>query len=166
MISEYVGLTAEAITLIERRRLSPEESRSDIIVRALSAGPEKPVPASPKRLDLGQGAFLLVGERPRLFLTEEAKRANRADAVAEVREDGLYLSGEKIEPSRGSVLQPAMHQVQNLLNHRNNKGEIISLSAWRQWHVERDGKLLSMVELKDPDLARKRSRKALTIDDL
>jgi hypothetical protein len=62
------------------------------------------------------------------------------------------LLGKKIEPSKGSVLQPAMRLIQEKLNHRNERGEIISLSAWRQWHVERDGQLKPVLEPKDPSL--------------
>jgi hypothetical protein len=50
-----------------------------------------------------------------------------------------------------------MRLVQERKGHRNAKSEIISLSAWRQWHVVRDGRLFSMFELKDPTLARKRT---------
>jgi hypothetical protein len=164
MFAEFVGLTQEAITAIERLRKSPEESRSDIIVRALGGSR-----ASPKQgfLDLGEGVKIAWGERPMLFLTKEAKREGRPDAIAEVKPDGFYLNGERIRPSkRGNPLDPAMKIVQAQNNHRNDKGEIISLSAWRQWHVHRDGKLISLVELKDPALARTRNRPVLSLADL
>jgi hypothetical protein len=51
-----------------------------------------------------------------------------------------------------------MRLVQEKINHRNEAGKIISLSAWRQWHVERGGQLIPVLELKDPALARKRGR--------
>lgn len=164
MYSEFVGLTPQAVALIERYRLSRDESQSDIIVRVMSslAQPE-PAKRQTEFLDLGQGATLRVGERPILFLSEDGKRRGRPDAVAEVRADGFYLDGQRIEPSKGSVLQPAMKLVQHRKNHRNHQGELISLSAWRQWHVIRDGKMLSMLELKDPALARKRGRHFLDI---
>lgn len=171
MYAEYVGLTAEAITLIEERRRSPGESRSEIIIRALAAPTLVQAEAQQrghrKRMELGQGAYLLVGEKPVLFLTEEAKRTNKPDAIAEIRsENEFYMNGEEIEPSRGSVLQPAMRRIQEARNHRNEKGDIVSLSAWRQWHVERDGKMVSLFELKDPELARRRVRSIFTLDDL
>jgi hypothetical protein len=161
MFAVFEGLTQEAITAIERFRKSPEESRSDIIVRALEGeGSKQGV------LDLGEGVKLEWGERPMLFLTTAAKRKGRPDAIAEVRPDGFYLNGEKIKPSkRGNPLDPAMKAVQAQKNHRNDKGEIISLSAWRQWHVRRDGKLISLLELKDPTLAHTRGRPALSIDE-
>lgn len=176
--SEYAGLTTEASALIERHRQSPIESKSQILVRVLSGANGQPAMAGVNGdyLDLGQGVRLRAGERPVLFLSEEAKRKGQPDAVAEVRSDGFYLDGKRIEPSKGSVLQPAMKIVQERKKHRNADGDIISLSAWRQWHVVRDGKMFSMVELKDPALARKRGRltaaqatallKDLTLKDL
>src|SRR5437016_2594111 len=102
MYAEYVGLTTEAVTLIEQCRLSPTESRSDILVRVLSPLIQR---ESSQRayLDLGQGARLYVGERPVLFLSEDAKKSGRPDAVAEVRDDGFHMDGRKIEPIRGNA---------------------------------------------------------------
>ena len=109
-------------------------------------------------LDLGQGARLKIGEIVTLFLSEESKRKRQPEATAEVHADGLHLNGKRVSPSKGSYLQPAMLAIQVKRSHRNEKGEIISLSAWRQWHVERGGKLVPIFELKDPALAHKRSR--------
>jgi hypothetical protein len=171
MIVEFVGLTHEESTLVEHFRRSPNETKANIIVRVLSSltAPSNRSPvrlSEPEFFDLGQGARLRVGEKLVLYLSEQAKRRNRPDAIAEVRPDGLFMDGRKINPSNGSVLQPAMRLVQEQKDHRNQKGEIISLSAWRQWHVVRDGKLLSMLELKDPALARKRGRATITLKDL
>jgi hypothetical protein len=99
-----------------------------------------------------------VGEKPLLFLFEENKKRNEPNAVAEVKEDGFYLKGKKIPPSRGSVIQPAMQMIQEELKHRNKDGQLVSRSAWRQWYVVRDGKLVSLFELKDPAKAKKRGR--------
>ena len=164
MYAEYVGLTSEALSLIEQFRASPSESRSEILIRALSQV-TRPELQSGAYLDLGQGAQLRIGETPILYLSEDAKRWRKADAIAEVRADGFYLDGRKIRPSKGSVLQPAMKLVQERKGHRNSLGELISLSAWRQWYVIRDGKLLSMFELKDPALARRRSRSVVLNED-
>ena len=113
---------------------------------------------------------LHAGERPVLYLSQEAKHKDRPDAVAEIRSDGgFYLYGQKIESSSplGNPLQAAMRLVQERKGHRNAKGEIISLSAWRQWDVVRDGRLFSMFELKHPTLARKRTRRAdITLADI
>jgi hypothetical protein len=174
-VVEYIGLTKAQCALVERFRRSPDETKSEIIERVLSplrslatraqataAGIRETV----EWFDLGQGARLKVGEQPRLFLSEDAKRRRSPDAVAEIRSDGFYLDGSKITPSYGSVLQPAMRIVQERKNHRNAKGELISLSAWRQWYVSRDGKLVSILELKDPKLARRRGRDEISLEDL
>ena len=165
MYAEYAGLTSEAITLIEKLRLSPTESKSDILVRVLSRLVEPAANEQPG-LDLGQGARLHVGEKPMLFLSQAAKRSRIPDAVGEVKADGFYLDGKKIRARKGNPLQPAMSLVQERKNHRNDKGELISLSAWRQWHVVREGKLCSVLELKDPNLAHRRGRLLATSTDL
>lgn len=155
---EYAGLTQEAATLLEHFRRAPDETKSDILVRVLTPLRAPTLPPTTKVLELGQGAQLYEGEEILLFLSEEAKRGRKPHAVGTVRGGSLFMDGKKVEPSNRSVLQPAMHAVQSKLNHRNERGEIISLSAWRQWHVVRSGRLMSMVELKDPSLARKRGR--------
>jgi hypothetical protein len=158
-IVEYAGLTKRAAMLIEEHRMSPGESKSDIVIRVLSAKAESPTGYAGPTFDLGQGARLRVGESVYLFLSEEAKRARKADATAVAKdENSFYLGDKKIAPSKGSVIQPAMQIVQRAKKHVNGKGELVSLSAWRQWHVERDGKLLPVLELKDPSLAHKRGR--------
>jgi hypothetical protein len=51
---------------------------------------------------------------------------------------------------------------------------LISLSAWRQWHVVRDEKLVRLFDLKDPAKARRRgtrpvnqiAREGITFADL
>ena len=164
MYAEYAGLTPQAVTLIECLRKSPSESKSDILVRVLSPLIEPPpavtaAPIKPKRFDLGQGASLTVGEKIFLFLSKAAKKANRPDGIAEVEVDGLYIDGKRITASRGNPLQAAMRVVQERKGHRNGAGTIISLSAWRQWNVIRDGNLVPVLELKDPARAHKRGRK-------
>jgi hypothetical protein len=114
-------------------------------------------------IDLGQGVEVEAGERLSLFLWKASKAKEVPEGTAEFREDGnLYLEGRRVQPSRGSAIQPAMQAIQARLNHRNPKGEIISLSAWRQWHVWRDGKFVSLCELKDPKWAR--GRRHVTVD--
>ena len=169
-IVEYVGLTQEATTLIESFRSATTESKSDIIVRVLSAiHNQKIAPANNQEVfDLGQGAYLKLGETITLYLSEESKRLRHPDATAEVRRDGIYMNGKRVRPSKGSPLQAGMRAVQEKRNHRNEKGEFISLSAWRQWHVERNGQIMPIFELKDPALAHKRGRikSELTLQDL
>ena len=141
-----------------------------LIVRVLSSLIPPHRARSTEFLDLGQGVRLHIGERPVLYLSQAAEKKEPPDAVAEIRSDcGFYLDGQKIESSspRGNPLQAAMKLVQERKGHRNAKGEIMSLSAWRQWHVDRDGRRVSMFELKDPALARKRTRRVeITLADL
>ncbi|HWK45575.1 MAG TPA: hypothetical protein VNT30_12700 [Stellaceae bacterium] len=133
------------------------ETKSDIIVRALSAtAPKIAAHIKEQFLDLGQGVRLKVGEIIYLFLSEDAKRRRQPDATAEVRADGLYMKDARVPPFKGSFIHPAMLAVQQKRNHRNEKDKIISLSAWRQWHAERGGKLMRLFDLKDPALAHKR----------
>jgi hypothetical protein len=166
MYEEYVGLTGAAIALIEGHRKSPQESKSDILIRVLTplAAPQR----SEKFVDVGQGVRLRVGESIVLFLSKEDKQNERPAAKAEIRKDGFFLHGrKKISPSKGSVIHPAMRLVQAELKHRNDKGEIVSLNAYRQWHALRDGKLVPLDELKDPALRRTRGRRAaVTLEDL
>jgi hypothetical protein len=177
MYAEYAGLTHEAVTLIERLRKFPSESKSDILIRVLAQlidlSPNVGVaPVEAKRFNLGQGASLKVGEKIFLYLSKAAKRADRPDGIAEVGADGLHMDGHRVRASRGNPLQAAMRAIQEKKGHRNEVGQIISLSAWRQWHVIRDGKLVPVFELKDPALAHTRSRVLgsrvtnLTLDEL
>ena len=91
-------------------------------------------------------------------------------AEAEARGGDLYLYGEKITPSKCSWLQPAMEMVLEKLNHRNKEGDLISLNAWRQWHVLRGNQLTPVGELRNPNQIRKRGRIVhetdLTVDEL
>jgi hypothetical protein len=145
MIIKYVGLTAEASALIESRRRRPDQAEWEIIVESL-----RPATAPTACLDIGQGVVLNAGETLYLFLNEVAKRANKPDGMAEVRADGLYVEGRRIEPSRGSSLQPAMLIFQKRKNH------VVSLNAWRYWNVLRGKRLIPLLELKDPAQARRR----------
>jgi hypothetical protein len=151
VIIKYIGLTTEASALIESRRSRPDQAEWEIIVEALDPK-TKPLK---EIFDLGQGVELNSGERLYLFLNEQSKKARAPDGIAEVRTDGIYVEGRKIEPSRGSPLQPAMRFFQERAKHR------VSLSSWRQWHVQRENRLVPLVELKDPALARRRGQ---TID--
>lgn len=119
-------------------------------------------------LDLGQGVRVKPGERLYLFLDKGSEEARVPQGLAEVKPDGLYVEGRRVEPSHGSVIQPAMRHFQEKLGHRNAKGDFISLSAYRQWFVKRGDRLVALESLKDPRLARTRRRgvSAITLEDL
>lgn len=155
MYAKFVGLTAETAALIEGRRLRPDQSEDDIILTVLR--PAAPPANLSIPYDLGQGVTVYVGERIALFLDEASKKARRPAGVAEVRADGLYVDGRRVERSRGSEITPAMRIIQERVGHRLG-GKIISLNAYIKWHVIRDGQLVRLADLKDPALARKRGR--------
>lgn len=153
--AEYAGLTAEAVRLIEEHRKDPAETKSQILVRALGS----PAPEShPEAFDYGEGIKIFEGEQLFLFLPGTPMRADHATAHAVVRKDGFYLEGKNIGPAEKRQFTPAMKMVQQKLKDFNEKGELKSLSAIRQWHVLRDGKLQSLESIKNPELARKRKR--------
>src|SRR6185369_6664191 len=112
-------------------------------------------------LNLGQGASVFVGEKLYLFLSLAAKKAGKPDGIAIVHQDGIAIDGIIVPRSKGSFIQPAMARFQERLNHRNQDGEIISLSAWRQWHVHRTGRWIRLFDLKDPDLTKTRRGRQL-----
>ena len=159
---EYIGFRREDSTLVERFRRDASETKIDIITRVLASLLPSEDAREVEFIDVGQGAKVRVGERVLLFLPGSVKRAADPDAVAEARRDGLYMEGTKIEATRGSQLHAAMRVVQGRKGHRNEKGEIVQLSAFRQWHVVREGKLVPVLELKDPALAHRRGRTLAT----
>lgn len=169
--AEYVGLTQDAITALEINRKTPTESRSTILIRMaglLASVPSvKPENAdyTRKTLDFGEGIKLFVGERLYLFITNQSLVSGEADAEAVIKRDGLYMDGKKVVALKGRPFHQAMRQVQERMNHKNEKGEIISLSAIHKWHVFRDGIYKSLLNLKDPKLARTRFT-VKKIDDL
>jgi hypothetical protein len=180
VFSEYVGLTAEAISLIEGMRADPRESKSQILIRTLSSLQKLEDNKETKQasfrsdingfIDYGEGIRIRIGEPLFLFLSVRDKNPYKADARGEVHQDGFYLDGRNIGPSNKRQFTPAMHIIQEKKNHRNPAGKLVPLSAMRQWHVVRDGELRSLVDIKDPKLARKRGGerewKGINLDDL
>ena len=167
MFSEYVGVTQDVASFIEGKRMSPLETKSEILKRILIAtekAPEEAHKGEDREFDFGQGVRIAAGETLYLYLSKPNSVDQKPDAMAEVREDGLYLDEVRVEPSHNSVIAPAMHRVQRQLGHLNHAGELVSLSAYRQWHVVRDGKLVALDQLKSPELRRKRRSKASTVD--
>jgi hypothetical protein len=163
---EYVGLTQHVSGLVERHRSSPLETKCDILARILANIPLQPPTTPPQNrqtIDLGQGVQAFVGETLYLFLH---KRQSEPDATADVRADGIYIYGEKVTPSKGSLIHPAMKRAQRHLRHLNSQGQLVSLSAYRQWYAERNGKLVKLDDLKDPNKARKRFTRPLSSADL
>jgi hypothetical protein len=167
VFAEYVGLTAEAVALIEGVRNSPSESKSDILIRVL-APVQKMVPEgkSSEFKDYGEGIRIRYGEQMFLFLTKTAKDASRPDARGEVRPDAFYLDGTPCGPSHKRPFQQAMRKVQERKGHVDQNGKPTSLSSMRQWHVVRDGQFRSLDEIKDPRLRRRRGRHQIDLSGL
>ena len=156
MFSEFVGITQEVASSIESRRLDPTETKNDILRRILElcdpTACDQPVP----NIDLGQGVEVAVGESLYLYLRKPKSPKHQPDGIAEVRGDGLYIDSEKVQPSKGSVVTPAMHIFQRRQGHFNPAGNLISLSAYRQFYIKKDGRLVRLDDLKDPQKARHR----------
>jgi hypothetical protein len=161
---EYAGLSQEASSLIDTYRVDPQETKNDILLRILRRSPSEEASAGPQLIDFGQGIQLPVGEKLYLYLSKPSNSSQKPDGVAEVRPDGLFVDDVKIEASRTSLLAPAMHLFQLRLGHVDAKGKPISLSAFRQWHVIRNGSLVALDKLKNPTLTRKRTSKAASVD--
>ena len=161
---EYAGLSQKVASLIEAERIGAEETKDDILWRVLSGLNEHDGSEEPSFFSLGQGIEVPVGERLYLFLTKPRNASQKPDGIAEIRSDGLYLSDSKVEPSHGSVLAPAMQAIQKEVGHYNDKGALISLSAYRQWYVVRGGELIPLDQLKDPKLKRTRTSKTAKVD--
>jgi hypothetical protein len=153
---KMVGLTKATATLIEQLRTGPEQSEDDIILMALRRSPPPADQSSP--YDLGQGVTVYAGEHLLLFLHEQQKRERRPAGTAEVRRDGLYVYGQRVVPSRGSEITPAMRMIQHKVGHRQF-GELISLNAYTKWYVVRGGELIRLNDLKNPALVRRRGRR-------
>jgi len=160
MYAKFIGITAETAALIETRRQGPKESEDDILRRTLAptvdrgADSEEPVAGC----DLGQGAVLREGERLYFFRHKRSRDAEKPEAIAESRNSSLYLYGQKVERSKGSLVQPALRMVQERLDDRNPKGEFISLDAWDYWYVRRHKVFLKVGMLRDQEKIVRRGR--------
>jgi hypothetical protein len=146
MYSKFVGITAETAALIEQYREHPQESEDEIIRRKLTS--RKAIEGG---CDLGKGAMLYEGEKLYFFRNKQSRAAGKPEAVAESKHGNLFLYGERIQPSKGSLVAPALSLVQARLNDKNAKGQFISLDAWKYWFVSRGGKLIEVGDLRDPD---------------
>jgi hypothetical protein len=160
MYAKFIGISAETAATIERARIHPEESEDQILARVL--GTKAPTTKSPppvrRRFKLGFGAWLDEGEQLFFFRSKESYDKGKAEAVAAIIDSAFVLYGAEIQPSRGSYLQPAMQLVQRKLRDFNEQGKLISLDAWKYWHVVRQGKFVPVSTLRDPNLVVRRKR--------
>ena len=165
MYTKFVGISAETAALIERLRLSPQESEDDILKRTLQGGHLQQTPKQSSKIgcDLGDGAILLEGEQLYLFRHKESRDSGKPEAIAVAEGGSLRLFGRMVEKSKDSFVQPALKLWQERNNDRNKKGELVSLNAWLYWYVNRDGKLVSAAELRNPEKVSKRGRVPTTV---
>ena len=118
--------------------------------------------------DLGQGATLPQGHKLYLFRHKRSRDAEKPEAIAEAKNGDLYLYGQKVARPKGSLVQPALRMVQERLNDRNSRGELISLDAWHYWYVKRQGQFLKADMLRDQTKVVRRGSFAstLTLEEL
>lgn len=163
MIVEYVGLTHETATAIERYRRDPNETKCDIIFRIFNnikvENAHYPAILNNKEgkiIDYGEGIKLFEGEKLFLFLNRKNKNLSKPDSVGFIDGDNFLFGNHKLSISKKTFLNSAMQIIQKEKLDFNPQGQLKSLSSKRQWHVQRHGKLINLVELKDPELAHKR----------
>jgi hypothetical protein len=166
MYTKFVGISAETAALIERLRLNPQESEDDILKRTLEGVHSQRPPKQNSTIgcDLGEGAILHEGEKLYLFRHKASRDSGKPEAIAVAQRGNLHLFGQRVEKSKGSIVQPALKQWQEQNNDRNEEGELVSLNAWLYWYVIRDGKLASAAELRIPKMVSRR-RRATTVND-
>lgn len=164
MYAKFVGIKADTAALIEMRRQAPDESEDDILRREL-APPPAADPTNTAGCDLGQGAQLQEGEQLYFFRHKRSRDARKPEAVAKAKGGNLYLYGQKVERSKGSLVQPALRMVQERLNDRNAKGELISLDAWDYWYVERRKIWRKVGTLRDQDQIVRRGQSLISSKD-
>jgi hypothetical protein len=178
MISKYIGISPETAALIEGYRIRPDESEDDIIKRTLSPSAAASAPAAATAVapsqhqaakvgcDLGKGALLADGEKLFLFRWKQSRERMQPDAVAVAKGGDLYLYDERVAPSKGSYLHPALRLFQVRNNDKNEKGEYISLDAWLYWFVNRSGEFIRASDLRDPTQITRRGRTFISLEEL
>ena len=109
---------------------------------------------------LGSDVWLEEGEQLFCFRRMSSLESGSAEAVAVARGGHLYVDGVAIRPSKGSILQPALRQVQIKIGDLSpTAGGPTSLDAWKYWYVRRQGHYVRVHELRDPaKIARRRRR--------
>ncbi len=109
---------------------------------------------------LGSDVWLEEDEQLFCFRRMSSLESGSAEAVAVARGGHLYVDGVAVRPSKGSILQPALRQVQIKIGDLSpTAGGPTSLDAWKYWYVRRQGRYIRVHELRDPaKIARRRRR--------
>ena len=176
-IVKYVALDSAAAAVIERFREGPLEHEYEIIQRmgrkaaGSKSGPQVDGPdvLPGTGCDIGDGVILENGEKMYCFRYKGSLLAKKPEGIAIVKARSLYIDGQRIEPSKGSLVQPALQFVQKKLNDLSPTGDgFVSLNAWEHWYVQRVGRLVMVGSLRTPNRVGRRTRKRpeLTVDDI
>lgn len=108
--------------------------------------------------DLGKGVVLRDGEKMFCFRYKSSLKAHKPEGVAEARNGRLFIEGQEVRPSKGSLVQPALKVIQRKLHDISpTSGELTSLDAWEYWYVERAGKFVRVGNLRDPNRIHRRN---------
>jgi len=175
MIVKYVGLTAETSALVERFRISPIQTEDEIIHSAfqrfaLEQTSTKQVTGSGsvrQGCDLGRGVALTEGEPMFCFRYKSSLKSGKPEGIALAKGGALYVDGQKVEQSKGSLVQPALQLVQKRIKDVSpTNGGLVSLDAWDYWYVKRGERLVRVGELRPKDEIVRRQRKVVQVTDL
>jgi hypothetical protein len=164
-----VDLVAEKVESLCGYKPDMEPLFKFLLSRSQQSGPDvKPRPPAgvsvfpPKRedsvgCDLGKGVVLQEGEKMFCFRYRSSLRAHKPEGVAEARNGRLFIEGQEVRPSKGSLVQPALKVIQRKLRDISpTTGELISLDAWDYWYVERAGNFVRVGDLRDPNKVHRR----------
>ncbi len=166
MSAKSVEISTKTAALIEGFRDNLFQSEDDIIGAALERlretetreGRIEPfeTAAGKTGCDLGMGVVLAEGEKLYLFRYKASLGSLEPDGTATARGGRLYVEGEEVAPSKGSLVQPALR----LLHRRRRIGgaPAIPHKAWEQWHVHRDGRFVPVADLRTPESISRRDR--------
>ncbi len=175
MFAKYVGITNETATLIEYFRENPGQSEDDIIRKSLGKlreidrlwGRKEETGVDSVRTDnaefgcdLGMGAVLRNKEGIFCFRYKSSMEARKPEGVAIARDGKLFIDGQEVHRSRGSLVQPALQLIQRKIKDvSKTTGDLTSLDAWEYWYVEREGKFVPVGHLRKPNEIRRRTKR-------
>jgi len=167
MIVKYAGLTAETSEMLEQFRSSPKQTDDELIryvCQSLTAERMPKRRAATASLeqgcDLGSGVVLGEGERVYCFLYRDSLDAQKPEGIAIAQGGALYIDGQKVERSKGSLVQPALQIVQRRVSHVSpTTGNLVCRDAWEAWYAQREGRLLRVGDLRPKHRIARRHRK-------
>lgn len=177
MSAKTVRLSRETVALIEEFRDSLFQSEDEIVHAALTrlkrtgagrARKDAPAAGADAEIgcDLGQGARLANGETMVLFRYRSSRETGKFEGVATARDGKLFIGDVEVEPSRGSLVTPALQMIQRRLGDISpTRHGLVVLDAWEYWYVRRDGRWIRVGDLRQPDLVQRRRRRRAGTDE-